>query len=248
MADACDSKALESVLGQHSFDAVINCIGVLNRAVDANPYTGIWLNSCLPHLLTELTANTLTRVIHLSTDCVFSGHESGDYQEDSFRSANTLYGRSKALGELNDSKNLTFRTSIIGPDNKVDGIGLFNWFMGQAGLVNGYTHAIWTGVTTIVLAEAIAVALGQNLTGVYHLVNGAKISKYQLLRLFNSLRAVPINIQPDDRVCEDKSLVNRRTDFPFTIPSYEQMVADMGKWVVTHKALYPHYRVKGAVL
>lgn len=244
VADACDIKALEALLGQNDFDAVVNCVGVLNRAVDARPYTGIWLNSCLPHLLVELTSNMPTRVIHLSTDCVFSGHESGDYREDSFRSADTFYGRSKALGEFNDAKNLTFRTSIIGPDSNENGIGLFNWFMRQADFVHGYTRAIWTGVTTIVLAEAITVALEQNLTGLYHLVNGAKINKYNLLQLFNSLRAVPLNIQPDDRVCEDKSLLNCRTDFFFQVPSYEQMVADMGKWIINHKAQYPHYLVK----
>ncbi|AGA70308.1 dTDP-4-dehydrorhamnose reductase [Desulfitobacterium dichloroeliminans LMG P-21439] len=244
VADACDIQVLESVFKQQSFDAVVNCVGVLNRAVDISPYTGIWLNSCLPHLLSELTANSPTRVIHLSTDCVFSGHEKGNYQEDSFRSANTLYGRSKALGELNDSKNLTFRTSIIGPDINENGIGLFNWFMGQTSLIHGYTNAIWTGVTTIVLAEAIALALERNLTGLYHLVNSERISKHELLRLLNSLRTEPINIQPDNRVQEDKSLLNCRTDFPFVVPSYEQMVANMGKWIIAHKAQYTHYRIK----
>lgn len=244
VADACDIKTLEAALKKYNFDAVVNCIGVLNRAVDDRSYSGIWLNSCLPHLLAELTATTPARVIHLSTDCVFSGHEGGNYKEDSFRSADTLYGRSKALGELNDAKNLTFRTSIIGPDSNEKGIGLFNWFMGQSGLVQGYTRAIWTGVTTIVLAEAIAVALECNLTGLYHLVNGAKISKYQLLLLFNSLRAAPLNVQPDDRVHEDKSLVSSRMDFPFLVPSYEQMVTDMGKWIIAHQGQYPHYSVK----
>ncbi|SCM83672.1 dTDP-4-dehydrorhamnose reductase [uncultured Sporomusa sp.] len=244
IADACDIKKLESVLENYNFDAVVNCIGVLNRAVDDRPYTGIWLNSCLPHLLAELTANTPARIIHLSTDCVFSGHESGNYQEDSFRSADTLYGRSKALGELNDAKNLTFRTSIIGPDTNKAGIGLFNWFMRQLGQVQGYTRAIWTGVTTVVLAEAIAMALERNLTGLYHLVNDIKIDKYNLLRLFNSLRAVPVAIHPDDRICEDKSMLNCRTDFPFQVPPYEQMVAEMGKWIIDHKAQYPHYFAK----
>jgi dTDP-4-dehydrorhamnose reductase len=212
------------------FDAVINCVGVLNKAVDAEPHKGIWLNSYLPHFLTIHAK----RVIHISTDCVFSGHDGGGYKENSIRSADTLYGRSKALGELNDSKNLTFRMSIVGPDINKNGIGLFNWFVKQNGTVNGYTGAIWTGVTTITLANAINSALKQNLTGLYHLVNNQTISKFELLKLFNTLRNDSVAIVPFDTVQENKSLVNTRTDFDFTVPSYEEMVREMGEWIGGH--------------
>jgi len=241
VSDVMDIEKLNIVL---DYDAVINCVGVLNKAVDEEPYDGIWLNACLPHLLAKLARNSKTKIIHLSTDCVFSGHEDGNYKENSFRSADTLYGRSKALGELNDDKNLTLRMSIVGPDINENGIGLFNWFMKQKESVNGYANAIWTGVTTIVLANAINVALEQNLTGLYHLVNGEKISKYALLGLFNNLRNEPVTIISSDAVKENKSLVNTRNDFDFTVPAYAEMVADMGKWIKQHSALYSQYKLK----
>ena len=225
------------------YDAVINCIGILNKAVDADTYNGVWLNSYLPHML----AANAKRVIHISTDCVFSGHNGGDYNEDSFRSADTLYGRSKALGELNDDKNLTFRTSIVGADINKNGIGLFNWFMKQDEAVSGYTDAIWTGVTTLTLANAIHAALEQNLTGLYHLVNNEIISKFELLKLFNSLRSNPIHIVADDTVHENKSLVCTRSDFDFKVPSYSEMILSMGEWIQAHRQLYPHYNAGGQV-
>jgi dTDP-4-dehydrorhamnose reductase len=221
------------------YDAVINCIGVLNKAVDAEADKGIWLNSYLPHLL----AKHAKRVIHISTDCVFSGHDGGGYAENSFRSADTLYGRSKTLGELNDDRNLTIRTSIVGPEIK-DGVGLFHWFMKQNGTVNGYTHAIWGGVTTLVLADAINAALEQGTAGLIHLTNGVPICKFDLLGLFNKLRSEPVEIVPSDLVKEDKSLINGRDDFEFAVPSYVGTVRDMGVWITVHKDLYPQYEVK----
>jgi dTDP-4-dehydrorhamnose reductase len=236
VGDAVTAKPAELVRG---YDAVINCIGVLNKAVDATPDRGIWLNAYLPHLL----AAHAKRVIHLSTDCVFSGRDGGGYSEDSFRSADTLYGRSKALGELNDGRNLTIRTSIVGPDINEDGIGLFNWFMKQTGTVGGYTDAIWGGVTTPVLADAIRTALDRGTAGLLHLTNGAGISKFELLKLFNTLRRDPVGILPSDAVKEDKSLVSVRRDFNCTVPSYAAMTRDMGAWIRAHGELYAHYDV-----
>ena len=221
----------------NGFDAVINCIGVLNKEVEVMPHNGIWLNSCLPHLL----AKEAKRLIHLSTDCVFSGKKGG-YKESSFRSADTMYGRSKALGEIDDNQNLTIRTSIIGPDYNKDGLGLFNWFMKEKGSVYGFTGAIWSGVSTLILAEAVHCALSQKITGIYHLTNNEKISKYELLKLFNKLRVkTTITIEPTDTVSEDKSLICTRDDLDYKVPSYEEMVSDMGKWLFHRKDLYMHY-------
>ena len=222
------------------YDAVINCIGVLNAAVDANPDIGIWLNSYLPHLL----ARHAKRVIHISTDCVFSGHENGKYNENDFRSTNTLYGRSKALGELDDNRNLTLRTSIVGPEINENGIGLFNWFMKQREPVGGYTHAIWGGVTTLTLADAVDAALQQGITGLCHLTNGEGIRKYELLKLFNTIRKEPIDISESDALKEDKSLVSIRSDFNFKVPSYSDMAKELGRWVSERRDFYPQYNVK----
>jgi len=242
-ADITNIAEIKNILDSGGFDAVINAIGILPKAINENPYNGIWINSCLPHLLAEITKDSKTTIIHLSTDCVFSGHDGGKYDEADFCSADDYYGRSKALGELNDRKNLTFRMSIIGPELNENGTGLFNWFMKQTGEVHGYTRAIWTGVTTITLADAIDAALEKGLTGLFHLVNNTVVSKYELLELFNQLRFEPNFIRPDDSYLTDKSLVNTRSDFRFMIPSYDEMIRDMGKWIVTHKALYPHYGI-----
>ena len=116
----------------------------------------------------------------------FSGKE-GSYTEDSFKNGIGFYAQSKALGEVINTKDLTFRTSIIGPELKQNGIGLFHWFMNQSGDVSGYKEAFWSGVTTIELAKAIDQAIDQKLTGLYHLVNNNKISKYDLLDYINTV-------------------------------------------------------------
>jgi dTDP-4-dehydrorhamnose reductase len=223
------------------FDAVINCIGVLNKAVDADPVKGIWLNSCLPHLL----AKHAKRMIHISSDCVFSGHDGGRYAEDDYRSSDTMYGRSKALGELDDGKNLSIRTSIVGPEIK-EGVGLFHWFMKQSGTVTGYTHAVWGGVSTMVLADAAIAALAQGTTGLVHLTSGKPICKFDLLRLFNKLRSEPVEIVPTDAVRDDKSLVCTRKDFDFAVPAFETMIDEMQTWINSHSELYQHYDTKRA--
>jgi dTDP-4-dehydrorhamnose reductase len=175
----------------------------------------------------------------MSTDCVFSG-KTGGYKENSFRDGETFYDRSKALGEIENNKDLTFRNSIIGPDRNKNGIGLFNWFMKENDQINGFTKAIWTGVTTLTLAKAMEQALEENLTGLYNLVNNETISKYELLKLFN--KAMKNNeILPSEKLSLDKSLVNSRTDFSFIVPSYEIMVEEMKIWIENHKELYPHY-------
>ena len=177
----------------------------------------------------------------MSTDCVFSGRR-GTYNEASIPDGETYYDRTKALGEVNDSRNLTFRNSIVGPDMYENGIGLFNWFMKQNAPIGGYTKAVWTGVTTLTLAKAMDAALETNLSGLYNLVNNDTISKYELLGLFNKYfkdGKLQVNENPDF-IC-DKSLVNNRKDFPFIVPSYEIMVQEMHEWIISHKELYPHY-------
>lgn len=242
IGDARDMDAVRRVLADEAYDAVVNCIGVLNTDVDVAPASGIYLNSVLPHLLVQCTEGTNTRVVQLSTDCVFSG-TNGGYCEDSFRDADSLYGRSKALGEINDKKNLTVRTSIVGPDLRTDGKGLFNWFMTQKEAIKGYCQAFWTGVTTVELAKAIIAALECRLAGIYHLVNGEKISKYHLLMLFNQMRKFPVEILSENTVRVDKSLLCMREDFAYNVPSYEKMVVELEHWIRRHPQMYPHYQL-----
>jgi len=239
--DIKDFYFLKKVIEEGNYDAIINAIGVLNKDAENNKSLAVLINSYLPHFLSDITKNIATRVIHISTDCVFSG-ETGHYTENSLRDGETFYDRSKALGELENDKDLTFRNSIIGPDLNKNGIGLFNWFMQQKSQINGYTKAIWTGVTAITLAKAIEMALAENLTGLYNLVNNKCINKFDLLKLFNKhMKNGAIEILPSDAVIVDKSLVNNRNDFSFIVPEYDQMVIEMKEWIENHKELYPHY-------
>lgn len=244
IGDASDLNLIKSIIDEGAFDAVINCIGLLNQFAEQNKAMAVLLNGFLPHYLTDITKNIKTRIIHMSTDCVFAGND-GPYYEDTLPNGATFYDRSKAMGEINTNKDLTFRNSIVGPDIKPSGIGLFNWFMKQNGEVCGYTSAIWTGVTTYTLAKAMDYALKENLTGLYNLVNNESINKYDLLCLFNQyFRAGEIKINPYDNLKLDKSLRRKREDFSFIVPSYEQQIREMREWVDAHSSLYPHYKVK----
>ena len=241
VGNAVETDNFKKVLLGEDYEAVINCIGILNQVADENQSLAVYLNSYLPHLIADTLKKNKTKLIHMSTDCVFAGN-TGPYFEDSFQDGRTFYDRSKAMGEVNDNKNLTFRNSIIGPDMNQNGIGLFNWFMKQSGTINGYTGAIWTGVTTLTLAKAMEQAIKEDLCGIYNLVNNESISKYELLLLFNKyFRNNKLTINKNNKLQLDKSLRRKRNDFNFLVPTYEQMIKEMRDWVSTHKDLYPNY-------
>ena len=156
-----------------------------------------------------------------------------------------FYDRSKALGEIVNSKDITFRMSIIGPDISSDGIGLINWFLQQKGCVKGYKNAFWTGQTTLQLAKTIENAAILHIHGLYNMVPEEKISKYNMLVLFNKyLRKNPIEIIPEESFKIDKSLIRSNFEiFSYKIPSYEQQIIELGEWMRSHKELYPHYEL-----
>jgi dTDP-4-dehydrorhamnose reductase len=131
------------------------------------------------------------------------------------------------------------RTSIVGPDNNENAIGLFKWFITQNGSVNGYNKVIWTGVTTIELAKAIKIAIDNNLCGLHHIVNNDFIAKKDLLELFKKYFNKSINIETDDAIECEKTLVRTENSYSFNIPTYEDMVREMKEWVLKHKDLYP---------
>lgn len=239
--DAFDIENLKAIVTTGRYDVVINCIGLLNQFAESAPEKAVYINSYLPHLIVSWLKDTSTRFIQMSTDCVFAGN-TGPYDEDSFPDGKSYYDRTKALGEVNDEKNLTFRNSIIGPDINEKGIGLFHWFMQQNGSINGFTKAIWTGVTTLTLAKAMECAIRTDLSGLYNLVNNYSINKYDLLCLFNQyFRNNELIINQSDKLVLDKTLLCKRTDFDFVVPSYEQMIIEMKEWVDNHKEIYPLY-------
>lgn len=238
VADVLDFDNLQNIILENKVEVIVNCVGILNQFAENNKAEAVLLNTYLPHYLAEISNEYDIKLIHMSTDCVFSG-KTGSYTEKSFQDGETFYDRTKALGEVYDNNVLTFRNSIIGPDINENGIGLFNWFMKQEGEVNGFSKAIWTGVTTLELAKNIDKAIKNNVSGLYHLVNNDTINKYELLCLFNKyFKNNELKININDKFVIDKSLVNTRTDFDFTVPSYEQMIIEMKQWIIEHKSIY----------
>lgn len=241
--DVKNVQRLKNVIETGNYDIVVNSVGILNQFAESDKESAAFLNGYLPHLLAKLTENMNTRIIHMSTDCVFSGKDA-PYTENSFRDGESFYDRSKALGELNDEKNLTLRNSIVGPDINENGIGLFNWFMKQNGEINGYTNAMWTGMTTLQLAKTIEAAALSEAHGLVNMVCEKNISKYDLLKLFNRyMRNDDAKINPYDDFSLDKTLVRTNFEFDYSVPDYETMVVEMSEWIHEHKYLYSHYKL-----
>ena len=239
--DVTNLAALEKWLDHVAPDAVINCVGLLQKACEKRRDLAVLINSYLPHWLEQKYICSSVRIIHLSTDCIFSGKRGG-YEENDFPDGETMYDRSKALGELNNAKDLTFRMSIIGPDIDPKGTGLFNWFMNQTGTIQGWSKTVWNGITTIELAHGIEAALACGLSGVYQLVPTESIDKYHLLKLFQKqFGRQDLAIEQVDGLAMNKSLCCTRRDFNYHVKPYEIQIQEMKQWVDTHASLYPHY-------
>jgi dTDP-4-dehydrorhamnose reductase len=189
---------------------VINCIGLVKQMLAADdPLAALPINSILPHRLAKLCSLLDARLIHISTDCVFSG-ESGMYVENDFPDARDLYGRSKLLGEVDYENSITLRTSIIG--HELDGAkSLVGWFLAQKNQVKGYKRAVFSGLPTMEVSRVIHdyVIPNNNLHGLYHL-SAAPINKYDLLTLVAEIYRKDIEIIPDETLVIDRSLDSTR--------------------------------------
>ncbi len=243
IGDAMDQTAVKKAIESRKFETIINAVGILNQAVNRDLFRGIYLNSAFPHYVKQCAEKIGARLLHISTDCVFSGRQ-GRYTETSEPDESSYYGRTKVLGEVKEEPHLTIRTSIVGPELKADGIGLFHWFMKQTGHVNGFTNVLWSGVTTLELAKAIEKAICENIMGLYHLSNNEEISKYRLLNLFNYyMRKGIAEIRPEGSVQSNKSIVNTRTDVTYEVPGYEEMIEALAVWMKEHNQLYQQYGI-----
>lgn len=204
--DVSDHDALVKLFIQVKPNVVINCIGLIKQLADVDdPLITLPINAMLPHRLANLCALIGARLIHMSTDCVFSG-EKGGYKESDTSDATDLYGKSKYLGEVDYPHAITVRTSIIGHELQ-SAHGLVGWFLSQEGHCQGYRKAIFSGLPTVVLAQIIRdiVMVNSDLSGVYH-VAAKPISKYDLLKLVAGVYGKTIEITPDDRLVIDRSL------------------------------------------
>lgn len=229
--DVRDQRDLEEIVDTLIPDVIINCVGILNEFASQNPLDALLVNSLLPHSLAKLIDRYGGRLIHISTDCVFSGKK-GDYKENDSTDGSTVYAKTKSLGEVISTKHLTIRTSIVGPEIRENGIGLMHWFMQQSGEIKGFTKVLWNGVTTLELAKAIHQMIEQNITGLYHLSSPQKISKCELLELFkDTFEKKDVVIIPDEQIKSDKTLKNTRKDFDYQVPSYKQMLVELRDWL-----------------
>ncbi|MEX6697994.1 dTDP-4-dehydrorhamnose reductase family protein [Peribacillus frigoritolerans] len=229
--DVTNLTSLEEIMDKVKPDITINCIGILNDRASDNTKLAFQVNSVFPHQLVKLAERNSGKLIHISTDCVFSGVK-GDYTEDDIPDSTTIYGQSKHLGEIISQNHLTIRTSIIGPELKEDGIGLFLWFMKQKGEIKGYEKVLWNGVTTLELAKAIEVLIENKVTGLYHLGCENKVSKYNLLKLIKrTFNKSDVEILLDSHIVLDRTLKNTRTDFYYQIPPYEHMLKELKSWM-----------------
>jgi dTDP-4-dehydrorhamnose reductase len=228
-------EGIERAVADHNPQVVVNAVGIVKQREDSSDaVAAIEVNALLPHRLITLCRRHNARLIHISTDCVFSGRR-GQYTEDDVPDAADLYGRSKLLGEVSDPPALTLRTSIIGPELARKS-SLLEWFLAQQGTISGFRKAIFSGFTTAELARIIGMLIAKHpdATGLFH-VSSQPISKYDLLSLIRDRLHLSTIIQPESKFECDRSLDSTRfrTCFGYRPPSWEAMVDELAREVKT---------------
>jgi dTDP-4-dehydrorhamnose reductase len=228
--DAADNYALEQRIADVRPDVVVNCLGIIKqRAASGDAISSLAINSMLPHRLAALVGRWGGRLLHFSTDCVFSGKR-GSYTENDLPDADDLYGRTKFLGEVGCDNTLTLRTSMIGRELRHHQ-SLLDWFLAQRGkTIRGYRRHWWSGVTTHQLSDVAARAIAEwpTLNGVYQLSSGC-ISKYELLVRLREGLGVDVAIEPDDIPVCDRSLRGDRLEAAtgYRCPPWPAMIAEL---------------------
>lgn len=227
--DAGDFDSIMHVMARVRPDIVVNCIGMVKQLEDSrNPLVALPLNALFPHRLHQLCQVAGTRLIHISTDCVFSG-ERGMYRETDRPDADDLYGISKRLGEVLGPGAVTLRTSIIGHE-LASSRSLIDWFLSQEGRTKGYTRAIYSGLPTVELVRIVRdiVAPRRDLEGLFH-VSSDPINKFDLLTLVAQVYGKSIRIEPSERVVIDRSLDSSvfKAVAGYSPPSWPELVRQM---------------------
>jgi len=222
-------ESLIEVLADFHPHAVINCIGIIKQRPEAKENElSLAVNSLLPHRLAVLCKAAGARLVHMSTDCIYSGKK-GNYAEADLSDAEDLYGKSKFLGEVSSTNCITLRTSIIGRELSRKK-SLLEWLFAQKGTIKGYRKAIFSGFTTIEMSRIIEKMLLEypNASGLYH-VSSKPISKYDLLCLIKDTLCLDVNIVPDDSVRIDRSLDSSlfRREFNYNPPTWDEMIEEL---------------------
>ena len=233
--DVRDFNELDKVFDVFQPDVVVNCIGITKQKTNiTKPADSVQLNSLFPHQLSNICKNFNSRLIILSTDCIFSG-KSGNYKEEDISDAEDLYGRSKFLGEVTSKNVLTLRKSTIGLELGSHH-GLIEWFLAQEGDIKGFSKAIYSGVTSEILAKIIAKIINDfpNVHGVRNLAS-KPISKFKLLQMLNKkLPDTRINVLRDDEIVCDRSLDSSKLNKEIgdLVPSWDEMLDDLAKNII----------------
>lgn len=228
--DAMNLDSLGELLRNARPAITVNCIGAIkHRSSAKSKITSITLNALLPHRVAAVVQEWAGRMIHFSTDCVFSGTR-GNYEESDEPDARDVYGRTKQLGEVIAANALTIRTSFIGRELRHYD-SLLEWFLAQNNRqAKGYTRSWWSGVTSIHLAELVRDLIEQQsaLCGLYHIAS-ARISKYELLSKLRDAFKLSIDIEPDDSVVCDRSLNGSRfaAATGYHCPSWDSLIAQL---------------------
>lgn len=227
--DAESNDTLVRLLDQVRPDLIINCAGLTkHRQSSCNIVGSISINALMPHRLADLCKLIGARLVHISTDCVFSGAK-GKYVETELTDAGDFYGKSKALGEVIDSHNITLRTSTIGHELETK-YGLLDWFLSQEGMCRGYRRAVFSGLPTVIFAQIIRdiVIPRQKLTGLYH-IGAQPINKFDLLMLLAQVYGKEINVVPDDSLSINRSLDSNCFHLAtgYVAPSWPDMINTM---------------------
>lgn len=245
MLNVRDEDCIKGILEEVRPDVVINCVGILINGARQSPENAIFVNAYFPHSLSRALHEICpdSKLVHISTDCVFSGKK-GMYKDTDEKDALDVYGMTKNLGEVINERDLTIRTSIVGPELKENGEGLFHWIFSQrpAGKLNGYTKSVWGGVTTLELARIIDFCISRNLTGLYQASNNVGICKADLVSLIVDEFKLPIKVNFVDGVVSDKSICNTvLAGNEYKVRSYEDMIKELHVFMNEHKALYKQY-------
>jgi dTDP-4-dehydrorhamnose reductase len=229
--DILDFESLTKVFRAINPEVILNCIGITKRKIDINyPALAISINAYFPHKLASWAKEYQKRVIHFSTDCVFDG-KIGNYNEESLTTAEDIYGRTKALGEINYNHTLTIRSSFIGQElfNKTE---LLDWFLAQNGKkIYGFKNTFYSGVSTIFMAQLVKniILNFPELSGVYQLAPEKPISKFDLLNIAKYAFNVNVEIMPDEanihRPTLDASKLKNKINL--VVPSWHKMMNEL---------------------
>lgn len=224
-----DLSKLENIIKILSPDIVINCIGIIKQLEESkNKIVSIEINSLFPHKLAEICERNQARVIHFSTDCVFSG-EKGNYKESDLADARDTYGLTKYMGEIDYPHSLTLRTSIIGHELN-SSVSLLDWFLSQDKVCSGYNKAVFSGFPTITVANFLNnyVFPNEKLHGIYNF-SAAPINKFDLLEKIKKQYGKDIKVNPNEKLVIDRSLdsTKLRELTGFNPPAWEELIAEM---------------------